>query len=273
MTTGLQPRSVERERLEGDPAYAPNMPPVEPGPEASATPDDRALADALGHAGTLGAPGVLPNPQGVQEAVRAAPRTSLDKGELLYLQGDNADSAYLVESGLLALSIAARPGRERIIGLAGPGDIIGAHTEGQRYYLDSAAALSQEVNVVQFDLLSSSFGGFGPELRYLLGLAAVHHLERLTNQLLDTELPVPARVALTFLRLAERFGQVSAEGVTRLTLPLTHDTLAAMVGAARETTSTTIEQLRKLGLVTGTRGRYVVRSDGLRAFADLATAA
>src|SRR5690606_23206715 len=126
--------------------------------------------------------------------------------------------------------------------------------------------------VVQFELLGASFGGFGPELRYLLGLAAVHHLERLTNQLLDTELPVPARVALTLLRLPEPFGQGSAEGGSRVTVPLAHGTLAAMVVAARETTSTTIEQLRKLGLITGTRGRYVVRSDGLRAFADLATA-
>lgn len=199
-----------------------------------------------------------------------SPRRSLAKGELLYHQGDAAASTYLVESGLLTLSIVARPGRERVVGLAGPGDLIGAHTLGQSTYLDSAAALSQDVNVVLFRVGGPS-GQLDADAQYLLGEAAFRHLQRLTNQLEDAEVPVPARIARTFLRLAERYGQANGDetsgGPVRLTLPLTHDTLAAMVGAARETTSATVEHLRRQGLVTGTRGRYVIQTEALQAFA------
>ncbi|HZJ10118.1 MAG TPA: Crp/Fnr family transcriptional regulator [Trueperaceae bacterium] len=235
--------------------------------------------------GTLPTVGLSAHPQ-----ASGAARRSLGKGELLYLQGDSATTAFFVESGLLKLSIVARPGRERIVGLAGPGDLIGAHTQGQSRFLDSASALSQDVTVVKLDVGGSPHAELGAEIRYLLGEAAYRHLERLTHQLEDAEVPVPARVARTFLRLAERFGQDGFEsnsyesnsyesyqagdnpgrGAVRLTLPLTHDTLAAMVGAARETTSTTVEQLRRLGLVTGTRGRYVVQTQALQAFASQA---
>jgi CRP-like cAMP-binding protein len=97
---------------------------------------------------------------------------------------------------------------------------------------------------------------------------------------------VPTRVARTFLRLGDRFGQSIDDGAVasgvdrgslrrrvRLTLPLTHETIANMVGAARETTTSTIEQMRRSGLVHGTRGRYVIDVDGLADYANEAAAA
>jgi CRP-like cAMP-binding protein len=88
------------------------------------------------------------------------------------------------------------------------------------------------------------------------------------------------------LRLGDRFGQSIDDGTVasgadrrapsrrvRLTLPLTHETIASMVGAARETTTSTIEQMRRKGLVHGTRGRYVIDVDGLTEYANEAAAA
>lgn len=202
---------------------------------------------------------------GAYNGLTESSRLLLSKGELLYLHGDPAANSFLIEGGLVALALAARPGRERIIGLAGPGDLVGAYGADQGYYLDSATALSHEVSLLSFpaDERFEASDAVGDLLRG----AALRHLERLTNQLEDTEVPVPARVARTFLRLAERFGQANDYGAIRLTLPLTHETLAAMVGAARETTSSTVEQLRKLELVTGTRGRYIVQRGPLQEFA------
>lgn len=238
---------------------------------------DAAYAEALGFAGGAPVPADLPGrhgdglsswpPQGDQEFTRpelnGGSRQLLTKAEPLYLRGDPAAHAFLVEAGLLSLTMASRPGRERVIGLAGPGELIGMHSAGQRNYLESAVALSQEVSLLRVPAAATAEG---PLVR-LLDEAALRHLERLTDQLEDTELPVPARVARTFLRLAERFGQPNDLGAIRLTLPLTHDTLASLVGAARETTSTTVQQLRDLGLVTGTRGRYLVQRSDLQEFA------
>lgn len=210
----------------------------------------------------------------------------LAKGEPLYLQGEAAVVTYLVEEGLVALSLATRPDRERIVGLAGPGDLVGALTADQREYLESAHALSHGA-AVRGVTLGQPLAGHEPsaELADALSRAAGEHMVQLTRLLEDSEVPVPARVARTLLRLGERFGQsIDHDGgmsraqtsrprqVVRLTLPLTHETIAGMVGAARETTTSTIEQLRRRGLVHGTRGRYVLDVAGLTAYANEAAA-
>jgi len=103
--------------------------------------------------------------------------------------------------------------------------------------------------------------------RELLERAAARRLERLTRRLGWEGAPVAARLAAVFVDLAERFGQEVADGMVRLTLPLTHDTLAGLVGAARETTSVAVQELRRRGLIAGTRGRYLVLPRALRDFA------
>ena len=69
------------------------------------------------------------------------------------------------------------------------------------------------------------------------------------------------------MRLGERFGHVSDTRDVRLTLPLTHDSLAAMVGAARETTTAVLGEMRDGGLVAGTRGRYSFNLESLSDYA------
>jgi CRP/FNR family cyclic AMP-dependent transcriptional regulator len=188
---------------------------------------------------------------------------TLSAGETLYHQGDEVESAYLVASGLLALAVGASRGRERVVDLAGPGDLVGAVSGRQERYLDTATALGPDTRVVAVPLDAGSDAA-----RDLLDRAAAQRLERLTAQLEEEGVPVAARVAIAFARLAERFGQEVADGMVRLTLPITHDTLAALVGAARETTSAAVQQLRRAGLIAGTRGRYLVLPRALRAFAQ-----
>ncbi len=182
----------------------------------------------------------------------------------LYLTGAPAEAALIVEAGLVALELDVP--RARIVALAGPGDIIGALMPGHGHYLESATALSGEVVVRVLD--ERVHAEFAPQdLNEVLLSAAAARVVTLTHALEDAEHPVPARVARAFQRLGSRFGQELADGTVRLTLPVTHDTLAAMVGAARETTTAVIAQLRQLGLVQGTRGNYRIRPAALAEYA------
>lgn len=189
---------------------------------------------------------------------------TLEAGETLYLQGDAALDSYVVTSGLIALSLDGAGGRGRLVDLAGPGDVVGALSASQDRYLDTASALGHDVRVVAM----SEEARTGLAAREVLDRAAAARLERLTEQLQDADVPVAVRVAKVFNRLASRFGQEVQGGMVRLTLPLTHDTLAGLVGAARETTSSAVQQLRTLGLIAGTRGRYLVLPQALRAYAE-----
>jgi len=199
-----------------------------------------------------------PPPRGLD----AYPRRELGKGERLYGAGDPADTVFRVDQGLVKLSIDVASGRERIIGVAGPGDLIGALTPGQRDLHEGAEALSGSVVVTVVPRAEAA--DFEPALFR----AAGDQLARVTLALEDGELPVAARLARALLRLGERFGQPSESGIVRLTLPLTHENLAAMIGAARETTTATLGELRQLGLLEGTRGSYRFRPEPLFDYAQ-----
>lgn len=196
------------------------------------------------------------------EVVREAPRRELGKGEVLYRAGDPADSVYRVSEGLLKLGIDVMTGKERIVAVAGPGDTIGALIPGRATLRESAEALSPRV-VVRVLPHAAALQLLPDELFHASGV----QLEQLRDALEDGELPVTARLARTLLRLGRRFGQHGADGVVRLTLPLTHENFAAMVGAARETTTALLGEMRERGVISGTRGRYAFHRDELHAYA------
>lgn len=177
------------------------------------------------------------------------PARRLGRGESLYRAGDPALTAFSIDAGLVKLSVSLPSGRERIVGLAGPGDLVGALTPALSGYAETAEALSAEVVVRGFDPSEPRLAG---ELSEAVGT----HLGRLQSALEDGELPVAARLARAILRLGDRFGQRAEDGSLRITLPLTHEHLAGLIGAARETTTLTLSELRQRGLLEGTRGHY-----------------
>lgn len=187
-------------------------------------------------------------------------RREVRKGEVLYHPGDEAVSLYRVDEGLLKLSLELPSGRERITQLVGPGDLLGALTSAA-HYGERAEALSAKVGV------SEVAKAHAEALNAELFEAAGEQLRRVRDALEDTDLPVAARLARTLYRLGGRFGHTAETGLVHLTLPLTHDTLAALVGAARETTTALISEMRSLGVLSGTRGRYSFDPSRLLEFA------
>ncbi len=206
-------------------------------------------------------------------------RRTFAKGEYLYDVGDEAHTAYIVESGLIALTLGALADRQRVVALAGPGDVVGALTPGPLAHQSGALALSGEVSTRvlpaghYYSATDTGLEEQDPEFATLLANAAGEQIQRLTWALEDSAHPVPARVARALLRLGQRFGHHTADGAVRLTLPVTHETLASLVGAARETTTYTIQQLRKKGLLVGTRGHYHFEPVALERYAHEAALA
>jgi CRP-like cAMP-binding protein len=200
--------------------------------------------------GSIIAPQLNPTPS--FETFRSVyPCRELTKGESLYHTGDQADTVYRIKEGLVKVSIDLLTGKERIVHVAGPGDFVGAISPSQSSFQDSAEAISPRV-VVQVIPQSDIKDRLKDEVFNAAGV----QLSRLREALEDSELPVTARLARTFVRLGERFGHISDDQTVHLTLPLTHDNFAAMVGAARETTTALLSEMRDNGLLQGTRGRY-----------------
>ena len=198
-----------------------------------------------------------------RELLEEHPIRELRRGEVLYRPDGPAETVYRVEEGLLKVAFDAAAGRERILALAGPGEWTGALAPNHLRLRERAVALSAQVRVRVLPR-----HGLDPSLERRLFDAAGVRLARWRDALEDAELPARVRLARTLLRLADRFGQPGEDGAVRLTLPLTHETLAGLVCAARETTTSLVSDLRRSGAIEGTRGRYRLHTTRLLAIAS-----
>jgi len=104
--------------------------------------------------------------------------------------------------------------------------------------LDTAFAL----RIVRWPSITSRIvGRVAQRARYLALTQAVTHLPR-----------VYARLLVLFWLLAERWGKVTLDGVY-ITLPLTHEILAMLVGAHRPPVTIALQRLSRAGLLTSQR--------------------
>jgi len=82
---------------------------------------------------------------------------------------------------------------------------------------------------------------------------------------------VDTRLLLLFWHLAERWGKVGVDWIA-IPLPLTHDTLAKLVGAARPSVSTALSSLAERGLLCREDGIWRLSRDAEKAFGSTSSA-
>ena len=181
---------------------------------------------------------MVQRPSGVVEPL---PLMVLRAGQCPVRQGEPCTGLWSVVSGVFRVSALDDDGRELILDLAGPGDLIAGVAGGPSPWTARAIAPSR--------LLPAP-----PEALD----AFVERLARLALQL--AWCGVQERVERRLADLAVRLGY-PVPGGTAISVPITQDDLASLVGATRESTNRAIHRLvaaRRLAVPQ--RGRYVVRS-------------
>ena len=160
----------------------------------------------------------------------------LDRGEVLFREGDEGDRVYVVISGKIKLGRTAPDGRENLLALLGPGQMFGELSlfdPGPRSTAASAVTDTDMLALAHADLLPWLTGR--PEVARGLLLQLASRLRRSNDTLADLVFSdVPGRVAKALLDLSTRFGVSCDEGV-RVAHDLTQEELAQLVGASRET--------------------------------------
>jgi CRP-like cAMP-binding protein len=179
--------------------------------------------------------------------------------ETILYQGDEGEMLYLIQSGRVRIYVLGEEGQEISVRLIGPGEVF-----GELAVIDdlprSANAVAMEDTVV----LTLPRSAYLDHLRRCPQLA-LNFMRTLSTRLRYTTvqagslafLGVYRRVARELLELAEGYGVVEAEGV-RITVPLTQQELATMVGATRESTNKALAAFRRQGLIRVRRGQIVV---------------
>lgn len=195
----------------------------------------------------------------------ALPTRVLEPDDVLYEEGRDASSLYLVSSGVLKAVVPTSIGKERIADLYGPGDVVGTAALDGGQHAETVIA----VHDAQLIPLDPAQAMNDRRLRDHILQSLARQLRHARQGIDDAELPVGARVTKAFLRLVERFGQASdtGEGV-KLPLALTHEDLASLTGSSRVTITRILGELRQEGALSGTRGVYYADPKGLEAATD-----
>jgi CRP/FNR family transcriptional regulator len=191
---------------------------------------------------------------GLDDAAWAAlhPRLTerrLDRGAHLFDEGDPGDALHVVVDGKVKICRTAADGRENVLAVLGPGDLL-----GELSIFDSQARGANAVAVTDTTLATLASGDFAIWLAECPGvsldlLRALAVRLRQTNEamadLVFTD--VPGRIAKTLLGLAAKFGEPDGDGGIRVAHDLTQEELAQLVGASRETVNKALAEFATRG--------------------------
>jgi CRP/FNR family transcriptional regulator, cyclic AMP receptor protein len=186
-------------------------------------------------------------------------------GTTIVHEHDDSSSVLVILAGEVATSTLGDEGREIILGIRGPGDLVGelAALRGE----PRSATLKARSDVEVLAVPAADFRTF---LRTVPD-AAVVVLDNVIDRLWEADaqrrelasVDVVGRVARRLLELGERFGSDEHDG--RIEVAVTHDELAAWVGASREATTKALATLRRIGAVETHRGQVTLLDrDALR---------
>lgn len=168
----------------------------------------------------------------------------------IYALGEKDAHVFFILRGQVKLLMSSPEGKESIVGVRTPGDIIGMSClAGLGEHLETAVAMEDSVvrkmlhikflKRLRQESLLESF------IQYLC-VRIVEQQESLSDMIVfDGE----KRLGVTLLQLARQLGKSAVADLTRIEPRITHEELSAMVGTTRPRITEFMKRFRQLGLV------------------------
>jgi CRP/FNR family transcriptional regulator len=178
-------------------------------------------------------------------------RRRIERGGIVFLPGDPADSVYFVHRGRVKIVRSNAGGGEAIVGIRGEGDLFGELGE----YADGIRGTSAvAIEALELDALPAAAfqtaleGDVAIARAFARGIArrlatAEHELAELLGK------SVAGRLVDGLGRLAADHGVAQPDGSMRIAISLTHQDLADLIGTSRETVTKELGVLADVGLL------------------------
>ncbi len=184
------------------------------------------------------------------------------RGEVIFSEGDVAERLFVLERGWVLIRSAGPDGREVVLGLRGPGEVLGELSvlDGKPRSATAVAADEVELFVIPAAVLERTLASDHGATHELLIVIAERLREADRRRLEFSTQDTLARVATRLLELTERFGEPVRDGI-HIELPLVQEDLARWCGASRESTVKALRTLRDLGVITTARRAVTVRDE------------
>jgi CRP/FNR family transcriptional regulator, cyclic AMP receptor protein len=178
------------------------------------------------------------------------------KGSVILFEDDPGDSLFIVRSGRVKVVLVSEDGHEVILGILG----VGEHF-GELSLIDEQPRSAHVIAMEESSLLVLHREDFrrrveaNTSVAWSLLVELSHRLRKADGQIGSLVLlDVPGRIARMLLDTAD------AGGSDRIEKPLTHQTIAHLIGASRETVSRAMREFEEAGWI-GTERRRIQITD------------
>jgi CRP/FNR family transcriptional regulator, cyclic AMP receptor protein len=178
------------------------------------------------------------------------------KNQILFSQGDVADSVFYIQAGRVKLSVVSQQGKEAVIALMDAGSFFGEGCLAGKLVRFSSATVVEDSTIVRIDkqvmmhVLENEPAFSSMFLEYVLA-RNIRIQEDLVDQLFNSSEKRLARVLL----LLAHFGK---EGKPEPVIAkISQETLAEMIGTTRSRVNFFMNKFRKLGFLKYNGGLHV----------------
>lgn len=173
------------------------------------------------------------------------------KSELIFTAGTESEYVYILKSGQIKIYELSPQGKEMILWFCFPGEVFGLSeiTRGAKRSVYAHACTPSDIYVIKRTEFNEFLISHPPASMAIIDLLSCR-LRGLSGMLSNlTSDDVASRVIKLLTRMSILYG-VEKQDILYLNIHLTHQDIADMIGASRQTVSSTINQLKRDGLIS-----------------------
>lgn len=195
-----------------------------------------------------------------------AVRRAVDTGTPIFFEGQESLGIFILCSGRAKLSASSPEGRVIVVGIAEPGEMLGlSATLNAGSYEATAVAIERcEIKFVAIDALHRLMRT-STQASISIARQLSHNYQAAFKQICSLGMSETVADRLGRLFLEWSGNGTGSSGTVHIANPFTHEQIAEMVGASRETVTRALRRMRERQLVTLKGSKLVIHDrDRLR---------
>ena len=194
------------------------------------------------------------------------------KGQTIFFQGNPPFGLYCIATGKIKVSKVGNDGKESIVRIAGPGDVLGHRSLFSKENYSATATVIEDSSIC---FLDKNFIYTALREDPTISLTLIEKLAKdmgaaESRNASMSQKSARERLAELFLTFKKAYGIEEKDGRTRLDIKLNRDEIASIVGTAHETIIRLISEFKDEGILEQ-EGKtiFIVDEDKLIEFANL----
>lgn len=194
------------------------------------------------------------------------------KGQTIFFQGNPPFGLYCINKGKIKVSKIGSDGKESILRIAGPGDVLGHRSLFSNENYSASATVIEDSDIC---FLDKNYIHQAIKENPSIALNLIQKLSRdmgaaESRNASMSQKNARERLAELFLNFKKAYGVEEADGRWRLEIKLNRDEIASMVGTANETIIRLISEFREEGILEQEgKVMFIIDEKKLLEFANL----